>query len=843
MRGVVKRAACRGGRQRWLAVILMASLGGAFAETVFAGSAALLQVGRIKGKVVAVTADRREPLAGVVVVLSGEFLPGKVMQTISDEEGGYSFSDLPPGDYVLSVEMEGFERFARTIRVPLGAIVEVPVELKPKAVREAVTITAGEEELRRIESSLPAQLGAPLLRNAPLVNEKFQDALPLLPGVVRGPDGLLNVKGTRAAQSGILVSSINATDPVTGQAAVELPIEAVETVQVYANPYSAEFGKFTGAVTAIETRAGTNEWKYLLTNFMPRLRKRAGTIMGIESATPRLALSGPILRDRFFVFQGLEYRFVRTRIPSLPDLQNDTRLESFDSFSRFDAVLAPAHRLTVIVSVFPQKLDFVNLNTFNPMETTPNFHQRGWFIAVHEQAAFRNGSLLQSSFSLKDFDADVYGNSPPPFRLTPNGNVGGWFNRQHRESRRYEWAEVYHLPLFSGGGQHAMKIGGSVAVNTFTGHDRSDPVEILRARGTLAERWTFLGEGILRRRNTEVTLYGQDKWTLHPRLTLDWGLRYDRDEIARENNLAPRLGVVLLPFSDPRTVVRGGMGLFYDKIPLNVGAFEQYQMRQITRFGPDGQTLRDGPRLFRNLVEGGRYRTPRSTAWNVQVDRELTRRVLLRVGYEERRSRRDFLVEPTTLLSGEDALVLSNRGRSRYREFQIVARLRVQEQHTLFLAYVRSRAEGDLNVFSAHIGNFPNPIIRSNEYSRLPFDAPNRVLLWGDVRLPFDLLLSPVVDWRDGFPFSLLDEEQNFVGPRNRGGRFPRFFSLDLQITKGVTIPFFGKKYRTRLGVKIFNLTNYWNPRDVQSNIHSPAFGTFYNSVPRTFRGKFEIEF
>jgi hypothetical protein len=388
-----------------------------------------------------------------------------------------------------------------------------------------------------------------------------------------------------------------------------------------------------------------------------------------------------------------------------------------------------------------------------------------------------------------------------------------------------------------------MKIGGSVAVNTFTGHDRSDPVEILRARGTLAERWTFLGEGILRRRNTEVTLYGQDKWTLHPRLTLDWGLRYDRDEIARENNLAPRLGVVLLPFSDPRTVVRGGMGLFYDKIPLNVGAFEQYQMRQITRFGPDGQTLRDGPRLFRNLVEGGRYRTPRSTAWNVQVDRELTRRVLLRVGYEERRSRRDFLVEPMTLLSGEDALVLSNRGRSRYREFQIVARLRVQEQHTLFLAYVRSRAEGDLNVFSAHIGNFPNPIIRSNEYSRLPFDAPNRVLLWGDVRLPFDLLLSPVVDWRDGFPFSLLDEEQNFVGPRNRGGRFPRFFSLDLQITKGVTIPFFGKKYRTRLGVKIFNLTNHWNPRDVQSNIHSPAFGTFYNSVPRTFRGKFEIEF
>lgn len=801
------------------------------------------QVGRIKGRVFAVTADRREPLAGVLLVLSSDVLPGKAVQTISDEEGNYVFSDLVPGDYILSVELEGFERFAQRIRLPLGAIVEANVELRPKAVREAVTITAGEDEIRRVESSVPARLEAPLLRNAPLVNEKFQDALPLLPGVVRGPDGLLNVKGTRAAQSGILVSSINATDPVTGQAALELPIEAVESVQVYSNPYSAEFGKFTGAVTAIETRAGTSEWKYLLTNFVPRLRKRAGTIMGIESATPRFALSGPLLKERLFLFQGLEYRFVRTRIPSLPDLRNDTRLESFDSFSRFDATLGAMHRLTVIVSIFPQKFDFANLNTFHPMETTPNLHQRGWFVAVHEQTAFRNGSLLQSSVSIKDFDVDVYGNSPPPLRITPDGHAGGWFNRQHRDSRRYEGMGSYHFPTWSWAGQHAFKIGAQISRNTFAGRDVSAPVYILRADGTLAQRITFLGEGRLQRHSTEVTFYGQDKWTIHPRLILDWGVRYDRDGIARENNLAPRVGFVLLPFSDPHTVVRGGVGIFYDKIPLQVGAFEQRQRMQLVRFGPDGQTVLEGPRLFRNLVEGGRYRVPRSTAWNVQVDRELTRRVLLRVGYEERRSRRDFLLEPRDLATGESALVLSNGGRSRYREFQVVARLRLQERHDLFLAYVRSRASGDLNAFSAYIGNFHNPIIRPNEYSRLPFDAPNRVLLWGDVRLPFDLLLSPVVDWRDGFPFSLVDEEQNFVGPRNRGRRFPRFFSLDLQVTKGVTIPFLGKKYRARVGVKIFNVTNHWNPRDVQSNIHSPAFGTFYNSVPRTFRGKFEIEF
>ncbi len=98
---------------------------------------------------------------------------------------------------------------------------------------------------------------------------------------------------------------------------------------------------------------------------------------------------------------------------------------------------------------------------------------------------------------------------------------------------------------------------------------------------------------------------------------------------------------------------------------------------------------------------------------------------------------------------------------------------------------------------------------------------------------------------------SLLDETQNYVSERNRGGRFPRFFGLDLQVTKGVTIPvprlsqiparFRGKKYRGRIGVKMFNITGSWNPRDVQNNLASPDFGTFYNSVGRSFRAKFEF--
>ncbi|HKG80052.1 MAG TPA: hypothetical protein VKA78_11550, partial [Pyrinomonadaceae bacterium] len=68
-----------------------------------------------------------------------------------------------------------------------------------------------------------------------------------------------------------------------------------------------------------------------------------------------------------------------------------------------------------------------------------------------------------------------------------------------------------------------------------------------------------------------------------------------------------------------------------------------------------------------------------------------------------------------------------------------------------------------------------------------------------------------------------------------------RLLTLDLLVTKGLRIPFRGKKYRGRAGFTVFNITNHWNPRDVQNNIAAEQFGTFYNSRGRSVRLKFEF--
>src|SRR5215213_5799462 len=411
------------------------------------------QSGRIKGKVVAVTADKRAALPGVTVSLTGGNLQGRAVETVSDEEGEYVFDGLVAGDYVVTVELQGFEKYEHAVMVPIEASVDLNILLDPLAPRETVTVETDDRESRKTESTVAGTITTDTLRNAPLAREKYQDALPLLPGVVRGPDGMLALKGARAGQSGVLVSSLNATDPVTGLSAIDLPLEAVELVQVYSNPYSSEYGKFTGAVTTIETRSGSNDFRYLLTNVLPRPRLRDGKIYGIGSTTPRVAVGGPIIRDKLFFFQSFEYRFTRTEVQSLPAAQRDIRLESFDSFSRVDYNINATNRLAVSLSIFPQKIDGYNLNTFNPLETTANFHQRGWFFAINEQASFKNGGLLQSSLSAKQFGVDVYGNNAGPYRIAPERRFGGFFDRQHRDSRRYEWLEVYHLPTKTWRGQ------------------------------------------------------------------------------------------------------------------------------------------------------------------------------------------------------------------------------------------------------------------------------------------------------------------------------------------------------------------------------------------------------
>ena len=768
----------------------------------------------------------------------------QVAETSANNEGEYEFTKLSPGEYTLEVTAEGFKTSSKNITVRAGETSVQNIKLEVADVTATVTVTSSTsgQGVQTSETAPAATIKQTDLQRLPLPNEQLLDALPLVPGVVRGPDGQINMKGARASQSAMTVNSANVTDPVTGDFAINLPIEAIESAQVLTNPYAAEYGKFTGGVTAVETRSGTDKFKFDAQSFFPRFARRGGKWTGVEAFTPRLAFSGPIKKNKLWFMQSFEYRFVRTPIESLPPDKRDTRLESFDSVSQLDWDINPSNHLTSTFSLFPQKLGYVGLNTVNPQEVTPNYKQRGFSWAVNERMTVNSKAVLESYFSVKKFDADVFPSSgEQAMNFTPNVNTGNFFNRQERRSTRVDVLEVYNFEPPKFAGTHFMKVGIGLTHTSFDGRNTSNTVRVLRRNGTRTEQIDFVGKGLLSRNTTEFGAFFQDKWSINDRLTLEYGVRVDRDNLASTNNVAPRLAFAFAPIRDGRTVIRGGIGLFYDDINLNVATFPQLQERLITRYGADGRQVL-GSQLQRLVLQNGKYLTPRSVSWNIEFDREWLKNLFVRVGYKQRHATREYILDPIDSATAGSILSLSNSGRSRYREFEVTTRYTFRHNE-LNASYVRSKAIGDLNDFNSYFGNFQNPIIRPSERSLLPYDAPNRFVFWGNFGVKYGISVTPVLDLRNGFPLSNIDEDRNFVGPRNRAGRYPTFASLDMQVLKSLSAPGrFKDKYSFRVGLKVFNVTNHFNPRDYQGNLASDDFGGFYNAVGRKYGMKFVIE-
>jgi hypothetical protein len=202
--------------------------------------------GRVEGAVFVGVSSGHAFAAGATVRLSGPV----VLETETDENGNYTFAAVASGNYRIEAFLSGLDA-AQTISVEAGKIVRAELQLKPADVKSSVTVTATASETK--DPAPSETISEKTLRDAPNVNERFESSLPLVPGVLRGPDGHINLKGARNTQSGALVNSANVTDPVTGGPAINLPIDVVSSVQVISNPYDPQYGKFTGAVSTVAT--------------------------------------------------------------------------------------------------------------------------------------------------------------------------------------------------------------------------------------------------------------------------------------------------------------------------------------------------------------------------------------------------------------------------------------------------------------------------------------------------------------------------------------------------------------------------------------------------------------
>ena len=764
-------------------------------------------------------------IPAVTVTLSDVDGNVAIAKTTSDAIGQVTFPDVPPGPYVVKVQRDGFaDSESAPFTVESDKTAQVLIEMQLTFVRESVSVVA---PVNSPTESLQPVAVSDLLTGAkmdvqPLAGDDFQSLLTMLPGTIRGPDGRLRVKGGAPTTGALQMSSASLNDPSSGDFDLELPGGAVESVEVLSNPFAAEYGRFSTSVTQVRTKRGTNDWIVKPSNLFPGFGKGFAFISKFE---PRLSISGPLKRDRLLLGQYFQYRFARTRVKSLPG-EPQLGLDSFDSFTRLDAVLSSRHALTGGVIYFPRKITNATLSTFRPEPTTPTFTQEGFSAGLVDRLILSASAVLESTVAVRTFEVDQKTQGTLPMTYAPQGQSGSFFNRQERNVRSLQVVEALTLSKDDWLGQHVFKVGVDFQQSRFDGINYSQQLDVVRLDGSLAERTTYSPSTTNPEvSGSEAAVFAQDRWRVHDRLNLEFGIRADRDDVVERVNYSPRVGVAVSLLPEGRGILRGGFGKFAERTPLNVGAFTQYDVQTVRRFAADGTPL-GAPVTFAHVVDP-ELKTPESIVQTIAWDQRFSRHLFVKMAYLHRNGSHAHTVVPD---AGGGRLALGSVGASKYWEFESTGRWLASEHRDLTVSYVRSHGTRDLNDYDQFFGNVRNPIIRSNENGLSPTDVPHRVIVRGTIGLPARLVFSPLYEWRTGFPWSAVNEFQDFVGPRNSAGRLPRVSTLDFTLAR----PWHFRKYRFTAGIKIYNAFDGGNERDVQNNITSPDYGRFFNPIERS---------
>jgi hypothetical protein len=326
-----------------------------------ASAAPAQQTARLSGAVYTMGTDHVQTVWPNAKITLKNLAGNIEVSTISNDLGQYSFFGILPGECEVTVSLAGFEALTKRITLDSEKPNQLDLELSPEKRTENISVTAqtNSVEVTSSTSSSPT-LTTNVLKSLVRLNSDFQDALPLLPSIVRGPDGLIHIKGGRAEQTSALINNVSIADPVTGQPALKLPTAAVESMRVLSNPFSAEYGGFSGGVIEVNTRGGTDAWKWLFEDPVPRFRWIDYQLHGIESATPHLTFSGPILRHKLFLFQSLYFGYDLTRVPSLPNPDNVRVDKRANTHTQIDWDITANHHLTTMLTLDPQNTKYAN---------------------------------------------------------------------------------------------------------------------------------------------------------------------------------------------------------------------------------------------------------------------------------------------------------------------------------------------------------------------------------------------------------------------------------------------------------------------------------------------------
>jgi hypothetical protein len=775
------------------------------------------------------------PVSGAEVTLSEPALPPMLCWT--DFAGRCAFApqnDLP---YQLRVEKLGFyEAVEKEADAHLQSV-EVKLAHEQLVLQE-VNVVPSPEGIDLEQISDKSTFDAPAIVNVPYPTSRdIRNLLPFTPGVVQDGTGQIHVAGSETYATLDLLDGFDIRSPANGQLAMRVSADAVRSIDTETTRYAVEFGKATGGVVAFYTGMGDNKFRFNTTDFLPSFRQNNG--LRFDKFVPRVTVSGPIVRDRAWFFDGLETEYDNIYVQGLPPNADTNHLLRGSNLAKAQVNVTPANILTTGLLFNDYHSPYDGLSPLMPQQSTAERDTIAWLPYMRDQYGFADGGLLQFGLGVVRFRDGYEPHGDSPYEITPEQTHGSYFENLTAHSGREQGKATLFLPSHHAAGRHDLQAGIDLDHIEFGERLARSPVNYLREDGTLLRRSTFPVQSPFTRHNFAAGGYMQDRWLTLPGLLIEPGLRFDWDEIIRRPLFSPRLAATYSPpGQEGTTKLSAGIGIYYEHTQPEYLERALAGIRYDTYYAADGVTPVSGPLQTIFTANDGALHETRAINWSIGIERKLPGSIYGKANFLQKRTSDGFVYANQagpSALSGTYLLI--NSRQDHYTSEEIEVRRNFRRGYTVFAAYTHSSARTN-----AALDYVPTiSLLGPQQSGPLPWDVPNRVISWGWLPLLLPKLKDSwdfvyTLDWQTGFPFDAVNANKQVVGAAG-SLRFPDYLSF----SPGLEWRFhFHGSYFGLRGV-LENATGSSNPAVVNNVVDSPQFRTFSEFPGRALTARIRL--
>ncbi len=603
----------------WLGLLLMVLLAAELAS-------AQTTTGTIAGRVL----DQQGlAVPGVAVTVGSPSLQG-IAASATSENGDYLVALLPPGVYTVTFQLSGFERQQRTVVLAPTQTVPLNVTMGLARLVEDVVVAGNAADVLTQTPQVATNFKQDMIGLLPTIRD-ITSTLLIAPGVhPTGPAGNYSLTGAMSFESRYMVNGVTVNENLRDQPYALYIEDAIQETTVATDGISAEYGRFTGGVVNVITKSGGNlfsgsfrdtlnndNWRSYVTGNTAHTWTTdcatcgtGGTPSKVDMVVPQYeyVLGGPLVKDRIWFFTAGRFQNQSFALSTLAPLnipyvaENDSKryevklTGSKNANHRFEGSYIK-EALTQINTGQSNVMDLASLITRQSPQDMVSLSYNGHpspSIFLEGRLSARRFTFIGSGSTFTDRINGTLMIDATRGRFWSPTFCGVCGNETRNNDNEY--LKATYFKSTKNFGSHQMVVGyDTFDDKRFSNNHQSGSDYRIEATTTIIRdgviypqllntpetwlRYNPLASSSMGTAFRSHGLFYNDNWHFGPRLTLNLGVRYDKNHgvdsagnlVAHDSAISPRAGAVWDLTGDGRWTISASASKYVAALSGSIG--------------------------------------------------------------------------------------------------------------------------------------------------------------------------------------------------------------------------------------------------------------------------------